>query len=181
MGDNFIFYSFLYILFTNTIFSFFLSLFMARTLGMLKHETSSKFDRIQSIEYVALWSIRFILFWFYDVLLKNELRFLIFLVFCWIYFMILYDIFNQGNIFFYNFTVSMAEEDDEMFGGLYEGGHWVWDNNVGVLTFMRYFHYVIVLLASSWQVYINDGVITEWTTLRKATTTKYWDIYLDRF
>lgn len=30
------------------------------------------------------------------------------------------------------------DEDEEEFGGLYENGHWVWDNNVQALVFVRF-------------------------------------------
>lgn len=36
----------------------------------------------------------------------------------------------------------MSDDDDETgFGGLYEDGHWVWDDNVQALVFVRYLHY----------------------------------------
>lgn len=31
----------------------------------------------------------------------------------------------------------MADDDDEGFGGLYEEGHWIWDENTGALVFIR--------------------------------------------
>lgn len=30
------------------------------------------------------------------------------------------------------------DDEEEGFGGLYEDGHWIWDDSVGSLVFMRF-------------------------------------------